>query len=51
MNEMRRPRFAPALAIGALLLLVAIVVAYAWIDGGAEGVHDIAQPVTPEQPR
>lgn len=50
-HEMRRARFAPGPAIGAalLLLLVAIIVAYAWIDGGAEPVHDIAQPVIPER--
>ncbi|MEO6093193.1 MAG: hypothetical protein ABIT04_13370 [Novosphingobium sp.] len=53
MDSMRRPRFAPGPAICAalLLLLAAIIVAYAWIDGGAERVHDIAQPVMPERAR
>jgi hypothetical protein len=48
---MRRVRFSPGPAIGAslLLLLLAIVVVYAWIDGGAERVNDIAQPVMPER--
>lgn len=55
MDQMRRRRPDSGRAIGPaigvlLLLLVAIIVVYAWIDGGAEGVHDITQPVTPERP-
>jgi hypothetical protein len=37
--------------IGLTLALLAVLIAYAWIDGGREPVREISEPVpVPEQP-